>query len=67
MIRSYAVGCTLFVLNRVTDPIAFFHNLRRVNVLRHNADVFHQCSVCSVPSLMEGWDAIVTRPQVINQ
>jgi uncharacterized membrane protein len=65
MIRSYAVGCTLFVLNRVTDPIPFFHNLSpdQFSLML----MFFMMLALLIPSLIEGWDAIFTRPQVVKQ
>jgi uncharacterized membrane protein len=62
MIRSYAVGCSLFVLNRVTDPIAFFHNLSpdQFSVML----LFFMVLALLIPSIIDGWDAIVPRRQM---
>jgi uncharacterized membrane protein len=62
MIRSYGVGCTLFVFNRVTDPIPFFHNLPpdQLSVMI----LFFMVLALLIPSLVDGWPEIVTRRQI---
>jgi uncharacterized membrane protein len=59
MVRSYSVGCTIFVFARVTDPIPAFHNITPDQQGVHL--LLYIILALAIPELAFGWHEIFTR------
>jgi uncharacterized membrane protein len=59
MIRSYGVGCTIFVLTRVTDPIPAFHKFTPAEL--SVSILFYIILALVIPSFTSGWSEITTQ------
>jgi uncharacterized membrane protein len=59
MVRSYAIGCTIFVFARVTNPIPTFHNFTPDQ--QGASLLFYMILALAIPELAFGWREIFTQ------
>jgi uncharacterized membrane protein len=60
MVRSYGVGCTIFVLTRITNLVP---SLRDISPAQLSVDImFFMLLALALPSFYFGWREITTRP-----